>query len=1031
MSATPELLATQLEAVARRLIDRVFEDVYGHGPINAPQLYDLVEQLDQAAWETDRAKALRDAIKKAVRGIPQEPIAKGASLSWRQAALWLFNLEPLDLEHLPGAIYNKICNYIFNSDERLKYISDSAKKEITSKIRWLVAKNLLKLAEPPSPYDKDSQHNDGTFRQYVKRPEYEEWLADRHREGARVFLLHGDAGTGKTTLAKHFGKRGLGANPGNDTPEAAPDSISKGGIPGCVEVDAVTSRSLIDSVVRVLDNHHIEVPTRDVLVKKAFKDLLESSRGPNVLLLENAEEWSEVAELVPSSQQTTIIVTSRYRMAVPPNVTVLHITEMTSCEAISLVQTLAPMSEADAASLAEALGNRPLAISHAAGFIREEDIEVSNFLRLLKQNVAAVLDSIVDDEPTLTAIYQMTIDRLDPDTLHLLDLIATLGHGKISHDVLTRAWANDDLFSFAPREHSIRDLRFRKAFRVLERRDLVRTNEDFSRMIWLHQLTCDIISELRAQSCADIRDSLLRSIEASWALQVWQVGSIPPIMIGLRMPFIRGLLGQFDALMERIDPFSYPRIMKLMALVNYWGQNKNRAMLHYQVLRELISRYAKISEPDASTDARLQALSDLLADLLTWWGIDRVETNTQSSGEIMVTFTIASMRFVFHPTWEQVPLDSASVTGFGTEVVPHSTHTRRVLLSMSGYADDAQSGTWRREQTGTLLLDRSHMEAMLSGLLSPYDLIATLLKRAHPRQAVYATVRDVVGAHNVPAPAPFATGMPVGRTSLIVETAAAIQAEVVLHSSQSTEVLAEGLAVDAEEWLLVTMPDGVARINLDTGAIEWAVPVPFCHGVPRPCADGSLLVVCGEAVLRWDGGNFQIVGSGFTPEASMLPGPVDEAWVTDCERTSNTAQWAVTLTRLGNALGEEKRYTIPLDHNARTATWLSGHRFFLAGDGQFSIVDLDAQTTEPVDAGSIGQFDRLGALARIDHHTVLISSAGGNMYRIDVTTGAKTFVAGFHGLSQLAVGPNGHAYVLAYDRIDRSISLPIIIKLWI
>ena len=48
--------------------------------------------------------------------------------------------------------------------------------------------------------------------------------------------------------------------------------------------------------------------------------------------------------------------------------------------------------------------------------------------------------------------------------------------------------------------------------------------------------------------------------------------------------------------------------------------------------------------------------------------------------------------------------------------------TRSVLLSMSGYSDEALEGIVRGQQLDMLLIDRTHLEAMLSGLRSPADL---------------------------------------------------------------------------------------------------------------------------------------------------------------------------------------------------------------------------------------------------------------------------------------------------------------------
>ena len=97
-------------------------------------------------------------------------------------------------------------------------------------------------------------------------------------------------------------------------------------------------------------------------------------------------------------------------------------------------------------------------------------------------------------------------------------------------------------------------------------------------------------------------------------------------------------------------------------------------------------------------------------------------------------------------------------------------------------------------------------------------------------------------------------------------------------------------------------------------------------------ADGSILVICGETVLRWDGHDCQILAGGFTGGTSLLLGPDGQEWVFDYK----TAQWmqsgmSVTLTHLGDGLGQEERHTIDFRAGIWSAVWLSGLRFFLAG----------------------------------------------------------------------------------------------------
>jgi hypothetical protein len=84
-----------------------------------------------------------------------------------------------------------------------------------------------------------------------------------------------------------------------------------------------------------------------------------------------------------------------------------------------------------------------------------------------------------------------------------------------------------------------------------------------------------------------------------------------------------------------------------------------------------------------------------------------------------------------------------------------------------------------------------------------------------------------------------------------------------------------------------------------------------------------------------------VVG-GFTGGACPLRGPGQEAWAFNYKG----AGWmqhgqAVTLTRLGGELGQEQRHLVDFRAGIWTAVWLSGHRFWLAGDGHFGVVDLD------------------------------------------------------------------------------------------
>ena len=197
-------------------------------------------------------------------------------------------------------------------------------------------------------------------------------------------------------------------------------------------------------------------------------------------------------------------------------------------------------------------------------------------------------------------------------------------------------------------------------------------------------------------------------------------------------------------------------------------------------------------------------------------------------------------------------------------------------------------------------------------------------------------------------------------------------------------------------------------------------------------ADGSILVICGETVLRWDGHDCEILAGGFTGGTSLLLGPDGQEWVFDYKK----APWmqfgmSVTLTRLGDGLGQEERHAIDFRAGIWNAVWLSGCRFYLAGDGHFGVVDLDNTTTVPIDERLRSPHpDQRGAI-RVDEHTVMTATRHGTVYRIDVETGNSALMARLDMLAlgcDLASDNHGRAYVLEHRGSPRSF-IPIVVAL--
>ena len=450
----------------------------------------------------------------------------------------------------------------------------------------------------------------------------------------------------------------------------------------------------------------------------------------------------------------------------------------------------------------------------------------------------------------------------------------------------------------------------------------------------------------------------------------------------------------------------------------------------------LIEEYGRMRRlEDMTPQRRGQRFNQFVADLLGCWGTDRVQANVLGAGEIDAAFTLDGTRFLLEAKWEAGPVSFDPIAKLSRRISQRLSGTRGVFLSMSGYTAGALRDVLRGQQPDMLLVDRDHLEAMLSGLFSPADLFTELVDRASYRGEVYVGLAELAVPPEVAALPALAPGSPpVQDVPVITQTAPGVHAEVVLYGTQPSATTIDGVAVDAGGRLLLTMPEGIARVDLGTGVIDWAVPIPGCRRGALALADGSILVLHGAAVLRWHANAMEVVGGAFTGGTSLLPGPDGEAWVFDYK----TAGWAgghraVTLTRLGTdpRLGDEERHTIDFHAGIWSAVWLSGRRFYLAGDGHFGVVDLDRTETVAIDDQLRSPHPDQRGSTRVDERTVLTASRHGTVYRIDVDSGLSTCEARLDMLAlgcDMAAGPPGIAYVLEHRGSPRAF-VPIVVGL--
>jgi hypothetical protein len=167
------------------------------------------------------------------------------------------------------------------------------------------------------------------------------------------------------------------------------------------------------------------------------------ARGRWLLVFDNAEDPKDVVPWLPGGGGH-VLITSRERgwdeIAAPVDVDVLA-----RPESMAILQTrVGWLEETDADRLADQLGDLPLAIAQAAGFMAETGMPAAQYLDLLGTRARQLLGrGAPGTYPTsLAAATELIADRLasqDPAASELASLCAFLAPASIPEELITAA----------------------------------------------------------------------------------------------------------------------------------------------------------------------------------------------------------------------------------------------------------------------------------------------------------------------------------------------------------------------------------------------------------------------------------------------------------------------------------------------------------------------------------------------------------------------------------------------------------------
>ena len=213
-----------------------------------------------------------------------------------------------------------------------------------------------------------------------------------------------------------------------------------------------------------------------------------------LLVFDNAENPANVRSWLPGGAGH-VLITSRERrwtqIAVPVEVDVLA-----RAESVTILRDrVGGLSGADADRLASELGDLPLAIAQAAGFMAETGMPAAQYLDLLGTQAGPLLDQAdpgSDYPQSLAAATQLIVGRLDrddPAASQLASVCAFMAPEPIPEDLFTNAQSE------LPAELAARiadPLAWRQTLAHLTRQSLTRIDQ---RGLVMHRLTQAILRD--------------------------------------------------------------------------------------------------------------------------------------------------------------------------------------------------------------------------------------------------------------------------------------------------------------------------------------------------------------------------------------------------------------------------------------------------------------------------------------------------------------------------------------------------------
>lgn len=428
--------------------------------------------------------------------------------------------------------------------------------------------------------------------------------------------------------------------------------------------------------------------------------------------------------------------------------------------------------------------------------------------------------------------------------------------------------------------------------------------------------------------------------------------------------------------------------------------------------RALIDEYGVLVRGEGHTPQRRgQRLNGMIAELFRCWGIEAY-ADVRSKGEIDVGFVLDGVRFVLEAKWEKGKSDTGQIAKLQKRVRQRLAGTYGVFLAMAGYTAEALADVGDGERLEVLLLDQSHWEAMLSGVVPPHELISLARDHAAFRGEAFAPIPTLFASREQPVRVDFAENT---EAEPFVETAVdGCSASRVISGIESEQL---GITSCGPDTLLLTTAAGILRADLKAQTAATAVPIPHCHRNALCLDDGSVMFTRRHGVAKFRDGEFTSVAGGAIGNSCLAWHPDGSVWLFD--NGDPTGATPPSISNIGTRLGEQVRHD--LAHPPATATnaaWVSPDRLIIIGNSGVRLTTLQGDE-QPVRSSPLSNPT---GLTRLDDTRVLMAGDGVTVAVMDERSGASSELIRIPlrgSVTELARACTGEIYLAAYDRSTR------------